>query len=273
MFENPLGGFSSRRARGSLSVALVSTFVVASSAGAADALSPQQQLAFDIYKELVEINTVTATGDTARCGRGDGGATARRRLSGRRRSRVLAGAAQGQSGRAAARHRRAQADPAAGASRRRAGQPRGLVGRSVQADREGRLFLCARQRRRQVHGGGLCHQSDPLQAGRLQARSRHHRRARDRRGDSRPRRARNPVAAQEPPRPDRCRIRTERGRRRRTEGRQADPEQRPDQRESLAELSARREKQGRPQLGPESRTMRSIIWRRDWCASPNSAFR
>src|ERR1700676_4934513 len=32
---------------------------------AAEGLSPQQQLAFDIYKELVEINTVTATGDTA----------------------------------------------------------------------------------------------------------------------------------------------------------------------------------------------------------------
>src|SRR6202521_2428026 len=32
----------------------------------AEGLSPQQQLAFDIYKELVEINTVTATGDTAR---------------------------------------------------------------------------------------------------------------------------------------------------------------------------------------------------------------
>ena len=30
----------------------------------ADALSPQQQLAFDIYKELLEINTTTATGDT-----------------------------------------------------------------------------------------------------------------------------------------------------------------------------------------------------------------
>lgn len=29
-------------------------------------LTAQQQLAFDIYKELVEINTVTATGDTAR---------------------------------------------------------------------------------------------------------------------------------------------------------------------------------------------------------------
>ena len=32
----------------------------------AQALTPQQQLAFDIYKELVEINTVTETGDTAR---------------------------------------------------------------------------------------------------------------------------------------------------------------------------------------------------------------
>jgi acetylornithine deacetylase/succinyl-diaminopimelate desuccinylase-like protein len=28
--------------------------------------TPQQQLAFDIFKELVEINTVTATGDTGR---------------------------------------------------------------------------------------------------------------------------------------------------------------------------------------------------------------
>src|SRR6476469_10734302 len=31
---------------------------------AALALAPHEQLAFDIYKELVEINTVTATGDT-----------------------------------------------------------------------------------------------------------------------------------------------------------------------------------------------------------------
>src|ERR1700676_4083777 len=37
-----------------------------SRAAAAEELNPQQQLAFDIYKELVEINTVTATGDTAR---------------------------------------------------------------------------------------------------------------------------------------------------------------------------------------------------------------
>ncbi|MDB5565493.1 MAG: peptidase [Tardiphaga sp.] len=33
---------------------------------AAEGLTAQQQLAFDIYKELIEINTVTATGDTAK---------------------------------------------------------------------------------------------------------------------------------------------------------------------------------------------------------------
>src|SRR6202049_4446149 len=49
-------------ARLAASVAIV---VVASGPVGAEALSPQQQLAFDIYKELVEINTVTATGDTA----------------------------------------------------------------------------------------------------------------------------------------------------------------------------------------------------------------
>jgi acetylornithine deacetylase/succinyl-diaminopimelate desuccinylase-like protein len=32
----------------------------------AEQRSPQQQLAYEIYKELIEINTVTATGDTAR---------------------------------------------------------------------------------------------------------------------------------------------------------------------------------------------------------------
>src|SRR5713101_6300350 len=49
-----------------LFAALVSILPVASNPVAAEVLTPQQQLAFDIYKELVEINTVTATGDTAR---------------------------------------------------------------------------------------------------------------------------------------------------------------------------------------------------------------
>jgi acetylornithine deacetylase/succinyl-diaminopimelate desuccinylase-like protein len=35
-------------------------------ATAAEGLSPQQQLSHDVYKELVEIDTTTATGDTAR---------------------------------------------------------------------------------------------------------------------------------------------------------------------------------------------------------------
>jgi acetylornithine deacetylase/succinyl-diaminopimelate desuccinylase-like protein len=48
-----------------LLAAAVSIAPVTSGPAAAEALSPQQQFAFDIYKELVEINTVTATGDTA----------------------------------------------------------------------------------------------------------------------------------------------------------------------------------------------------------------
>src|SRR5258708_7493127 len=48
-----------------LFAASVSILAMMSRPAAAEALAPQQQLAFDIYKELVEINTVTATGDTA----------------------------------------------------------------------------------------------------------------------------------------------------------------------------------------------------------------
>src|ERR1044072_8400535 len=46
-----------------LSATLASTLIAC--AAVADTLTPQQQFAYDIYKELVEINTVTATGDTA----------------------------------------------------------------------------------------------------------------------------------------------------------------------------------------------------------------
>jgi len=47
-----------------LSTALASVTLVR--AAAAEGLSPQQQFARDIYQELIEINTVTATGDTAK---------------------------------------------------------------------------------------------------------------------------------------------------------------------------------------------------------------
>src|SRR3981081_3358314 len=61
------GSLTSRKRFGTaLFAALVSILPVVSNPVAAGGLTPQQQLAFDIYKELVEINTVTATGDTAR---------------------------------------------------------------------------------------------------------------------------------------------------------------------------------------------------------------
>jgi acetylornithine deacetylase/succinyl-diaminopimelate desuccinylase-like protein len=52
-----------QKIRWKLSLILLSTALAICGAGA-EALSPQQQLAHDIYKELIEINTVTATGDT-----------------------------------------------------------------------------------------------------------------------------------------------------------------------------------------------------------------
>jgi len=47
-----------------MAAAMIALF--AATIGPARALTPQQQLAVDIYKELVEINTVTQTGDTGR---------------------------------------------------------------------------------------------------------------------------------------------------------------------------------------------------------------
>jgi acetylornithine deacetylase/succinyl-diaminopimelate desuccinylase-like protein len=53
-----------RRRSRILSAALISIVVAGSYSAGAAALSAEQQLAFDIYKELVEIDTTTATGDT-----------------------------------------------------------------------------------------------------------------------------------------------------------------------------------------------------------------
>ena len=47
-----------------VAAALASACLASSGAAAAEGLNPNQQRAFDIYKELIEINTVTATGDT-----------------------------------------------------------------------------------------------------------------------------------------------------------------------------------------------------------------
>src|SRR3954470_20644351 len=58
-----------RRISGSIilcAAALLSASASMHGARAVEGLNPNQQRAFDIYKELVEINTVTATGDTAK---------------------------------------------------------------------------------------------------------------------------------------------------------------------------------------------------------------
>jgi hypothetical protein len=54
------------RVRLALVLAGTSLFLRTPESARADALPANQQLARDIYKELVEINTVTATGDTAK---------------------------------------------------------------------------------------------------------------------------------------------------------------------------------------------------------------
>ena len=59
-------GLAPRRRPGIAVSATLAAMLAAAPGVAAEGLSPQQQLAFDIYKELIEINTVTATGDTAR---------------------------------------------------------------------------------------------------------------------------------------------------------------------------------------------------------------
>jgi len=53
-------------------LASCTSLLILLASASAQTLTLHQQTAFDIYKELVEVNTVTATGDTACC-RGHGG--------------------------------------------------------------------------------------------------------------------------------------------------------------------------------------------------------
>jgi acetylornithine deacetylase/succinyl-diaminopimelate desuccinylase-like protein len=65
-----VSGLGFRRRTGFLAVlcvaALASIYGVMSRPAVAEGLTASQKLALDVYKELVEINTVTATGDTAK---------------------------------------------------------------------------------------------------------------------------------------------------------------------------------------------------------------
>ena len=174
-----------------------------------------QQLAFDIFKELVEINTVTATGDTDKAAEA---MAARLRAAGFAEPDLQVFTPAPRKGNLVARLRGTGARKPilllAHLDVVEARRDDWSIG-PLQADRAGRLFLRTRHQRRQVHGGGLRGQPDPLQAGGLPARARHHPGAGDGRGDPRRQRAGHPVAAQEPSRPDRRRVRPQRGRRRR----------------------------------------------------------
>ena len=105
----------------------------------AQTLTPQQQRAYDIYKELVEINTVTPTGDT---GVAADAMAARLKAAGFSDSdvRVFKSAPRkGNSWRGCA-GRGAQTDSAHGAPRRGGSAAGGLVGRSLQAARKDGYF-------------------------------------------------------------------------------------------------------------------------------------
>jgi len=151
-----------------LLAAAVSIFPATFSPAAAEAMSPQQQFAFDIYKELVEINT--ATGDTALAAEA---MAARLRTAGFADEDIHVFSPAPHKGNLVARLR--------GSGARK---PILLLAHLdvVPANREDwsvdpfkltsrTATIMRAQRRRQIHGGGLRHQSHSLQAGGLQARS------------------------------------------------------------------------------------------------------
>ena len=209
---------------------------------AAEGLNPQQQLAFDIYKELIEINTVTATGDTARAAEA---MAARLRAAGFADADVHAFSPAPRKGNLVARLR--------GTGARK---PILLVAHLdvVPASREDwsvdPFKLTEKDGYFYARGSG----DDKYMAAAFVANL-----IRYKQEGYRPDRdiivaletdeeildhdaSGDPVADQEPSRPDRCGVRLERGRRRRIEGRQADQEQRPDQREVLDHLIGSRSK-------------------------------
>ncbi len=168
-------------------LAALATMCAFGEAGAESAGPSADEAAFRaLYKELIEINTTRSVGNCTRA------AEAMRAhllaagipAGGHADPRAARGAERWGAGRSPARHGQVdQADPAARAHRCRRGEARGLDARSVQAGRGKRLVLRARRERRQVDGGDLHGQPDPLQEGRLQAAARHQAGADLRRGN------------------------------------------------------------------------------------------
>jgi len=117
----------------------------------ADNLTPKPAACHDIYKELVEIDTTTATGER----RGVGALAARLKAAASRR-RMCCAVARAAQGNLVARLRGtgSASRSCCGASRRGAALRR--TGRSIrQADRAKTLLLGPRLQRRQIHGDGF----------------------------------------------------------------------------------------------------------------------
>jgi hypothetical protein len=66
MEQPPIQGNPMLKERATARAVLVLIVLVSAVSANAQSRSPHQQLTFEIYRELVEINTVTATGDTAK---------------------------------------------------------------------------------------------------------------------------------------------------------------------------------------------------------------
>jgi hypothetical protein len=171
--------------RAALLVAIAASLVLPPLGTAAQTLAPHQQLARDIYQELIEINTVTATGDTAAAAQAmanrlraaglpsadvqvfipaarKGNLVARLRGTGARRPIMLL----------------AHLDVVEALREDWTTDPFKLV------EKDG-YFYARGAGDDKVHGRSLRRQPDPLPAGGLQARPRLDRRSRDRRGDGR----------------------------------------------------------------------------------------
>ena len=236
----------------------------------ADGLTPNQQLAHDIYKELVEIDTTTATGDTKRAAEA---MAARLKAAGFPDADVQAFSPAPRKGNLVARlHGTGQRKPIL------------LVAHldvvpALRADWSVDPFKLTEQ---DGYFYGRGSSDDKYMASSFVTNLIRYRQEgykpdrdiilaletdeeifdRDERG--------HPVAAQASPRPDRRGIRTERRRRCLSEGWQGRPRQYPDQREGAGDLPARCQELRRSLARCRARTMRSTSSPKDWCGSRSS---
>ena len=137
-------------------------FAIAALAGGAQAQAPSQQALRDIYRELVEINTTDATGDTVKAAQA---MAARLKAAGFPAGDIRVISTGPRKGNLVARLRGTGArKPMLLLAHIDVVPPGdGLASRSVQADRDrGRLFPWTRRHRRQGDGRDLSRQSDRI---------------------------------------------------------------------------------------------------------------